>query len=55
MPITTLFLDIGGVRLTNGWDHHARRGEAKNFKLAWAEVIPSFRLASRRAGGGYTS
>jgi len=21
MPITTLFLDIGGVLLTNGWDH----------------------------------
>jgi hypothetical protein len=24
-PITALFLDIGGVLLTNGWDHHARR------------------------------
>ena len=21
IPITTLFLDIGGVLLTNGWDH----------------------------------
>ena len=26
--ITCLFLDIGGVLLTNGWDHHARRRAA---------------------------
>jgi putative hydrolase of the HAD superfamily len=38
MPITTLFLDIGGVLLTNGWDHHARRRAAKHFKLPWAEL-----------------
>src|ERR1017187_10432320 len=37
-PITTLFLDIGGVLLTNGWDHHARRRAAKHFKLNWAEM-----------------
>src|SRR5271156_5469216 len=36
--ITTLFLDIGGVLLTNGWDHHARRRAAKYFKLEWAEM-----------------
>ena len=28
-PIKTLFVDIGGVLLTNGWDHHARRRVAK--------------------------
>ena len=38
IPITTLFLDIGGVLLTNGWDHHARRRAAKHFKLDWAEM-----------------
>jgi len=38
IPITTLFLDIGGVLLTNGWDHHARKRAAKNFKLEWAEM-----------------
>jgi putative hydrolase of the HAD superfamily len=38
IPITTLFLDIGGVLLTNGWDHHARRQAAANFKLEWAEM-----------------
>jgi putative hydrolase of the HAD superfamily len=37
-PITTLFLDIGGVLLTDGWDHHARRRAAKRFKLNWAEM-----------------
>ena len=37
-PITALFLDIGGVLLTDGWDHHARRGAAKNFKLDLAEM-----------------
>jgi putative hydrolase of the HAD superfamily len=38
MPISALFLDVGGVLLTNGWDHHARRRVAKNFKLDWAEM-----------------
>jgi putative hydrolase of the HAD superfamily len=38
MPITALFLDIGGVLLNNGWDHHARRRVAKHFKLEWAEM-----------------
>jgi putative hydrolase of the HAD superfamily len=37
-PITALFLDIGGVLLTDGWDHHARRRAAKHFKLNWAEM-----------------
>jgi putative hydrolase of the HAD superfamily len=32
-PITCLFLDIGGVLLTDGWDHHARRRAAKEFGL----------------------
>ena len=38
IPITTLFLDVGGVLLTNGWDHHARRRAAKRFKLDWDEM-----------------
>lgn len=36
LPVTTLFLDIGGVLLTNGWDHHARKRAATNFKLELA-------------------
>jgi len=36
--ITCLFLDIGGVLLTNGWDHLVRRRAAKHFKLSWADM-----------------
>jgi len=36
--ITTLFLDIGGVLITDGWDHHARRQAAKTFTLDWGEM-----------------
>jgi putative hydrolase of the HAD superfamily len=36
--ITALFLDVGGVLLTDGWDHHARKRAATNFKLEWAEL-----------------
>ncbi|MGA2112325.1 MAG: HAD family hydrolase [Anaerolineales bacterium] len=38
IPVTTLFLDIGGVLLTDGWDHHARKRAAMNFKLELAEM-----------------
>ena len=37
LPITSWFVDIGGVLLTNGWDHLARRRAAKRFNLDWAE------------------
>ncbi len=36
--ITTVFLDIGGVLLTNGWDQHARKRAATTFKLELAEM-----------------
>ena len=36
--ISCIFLDVGGVVLTNGWDHLARRRAAKHFKLQWAEM-----------------
>jgi putative hydrolase of the HAD superfamily len=38
IPITCLFVDIGGVLITNGWDHQARRRAAHHFKLDWAEM-----------------
>lgn len=44
LPVTTLFLDVGEVLLTNGWDHHARRRAAKNFKLGWSEMEERHRL-----------
>jgi putative hydrolase of the HAD superfamily len=36
--ITCLFLDIGGVLLTNGWDHDARKLAAANFNLNLEEM-----------------
>ncbi len=35
--ITTLFWDIGGVILTNGWDRGSRREAATTFHLEWEE------------------
>lgn len=36
--ITTLFLDIGGVLLTNSWDRATRQQAADRFHLEYAEV-----------------
>lgn len=36
--ITTLFLDIGGVLLTNGWGRDSRRRAAEKFKLDFADL-----------------
>jgi putative hydrolase of the HAD superfamily len=36
--ISTLFLDIGGVLLTNGWDHNMRQKAAKTFELDYGEM-----------------
>jgi FMN phosphatase YigB (HAD superfamily) len=40
--ITTLFLDIGGVLLTNGWDRRIRKPDADIFRMALdiAQVKP---------------
>ena len=38
LPITTLFLDIGGVLLTNAWDRKIRLKAAEVFKLDYAEM-----------------
>jgi putative hydrolase of the HAD superfamily len=35
--ITTLFWDVGGVILTNGWDRGSRKEAAKTFHLDWEE------------------
>lgn len=36
--ITTIFSDIGGVILTNGWDRNSRREAANVFHLDWEEL-----------------
>jgi len=38
LPVTTMFLDIGGVLLTNGWDRAARRLAAQKFNLDYEEM-----------------
>jgi len=44
LPVTTLFVDVGEVLLTNGWDHHARRRAATRFELDWADMEERHRL-----------
>ncbi len=39
--ITTIFWDIGGVLLTNGWDHASRRKASEVFGLEWEEFEAS--------------
>src|ERR1035441_5153142 len=41
---TCLFVDVGGVLLTDGWDHHARKRAANTFKLDWSEMEERHRL-----------
>ncbi len=43
--ITTLFLDIGGVLLTNGWGRDSRKRAAEKFKLDFAELDEWHQLA----------
>jgi putative hydrolase of the HAD superfamily len=38
MNINTMFLDIGGVLLTSGWDRHMRRLAAETFGLDYDEL-----------------
>jgi putative hydrolase of the HAD superfamily len=38
LPITTLFVDIGGVLLTDGWSHEFRKLASKKFRLDQEEL-----------------
>jgi putative hydrolase of the HAD superfamily len=38
VPVTTIFTDIGGVLLTNGWDRKARAAAASHFNLDLEEL-----------------
>ena len=42
--ITCMFVDIGGVLLTDAWDHNARKEAAAHFKLEWAVMEERHRL-----------
>jgi putative hydrolase of the HAD superfamily len=43
-PVTALFLDIGGVMLTNGWDRRSREAAAKKFNLDLDELNDRHRM-----------
>ena len=51
--ITALFWDVGGVLLTNGWDHHARRRAAEKFKLDWEDFEDRHDLVVSRFETGH--
>lgn len=42
--ITTLFVDIGGVLLTDGWNHGSRKLAAKTFALDYGDLDERHRL-----------
>jgi len=43
-PVTALFLDIGGVMLTNGWDRRSREAAAKQFNLDLEDLNDRHRM-----------
>ena len=42
--ITTLLLDVGGVLLTNRWNHLARQDTAQHFALGYSEMEERHKL-----------
>jgi putative hydrolase of the HAD superfamily len=53
--ITTLFWDIGGVVLTNGWDRGSRREAATMFHLDWEEFQDRHELSFPAFDSGHIS
>jgi len=53
--ISTLFLDVGGVLLTNGWDRSMRRRAVENFGLDPAEMEERHNLVFYRFEEGRLS
>ena len=53
--ITTLFWDVGGVILTNGWDRHGRQRAAQKFRLDWEEFEDRHELVVGRFETGRLS
>jgi putative hydrolase of the HAD superfamily len=43
--VTTLFVDCGGVLLTNGWDHNSRALAAQTFGLDPVQMDSRHRLS----------
>ncbi len=53
--INTLFWDIGGVILTNGWDRGSRREAATAFQVDWEEFQDRHELAFPAFDSGHTT
>lgn len=53
--ITTLFWDIGGVILTNGWDHVSRKAAAETFHLDWDDFQDRHDLSFPAFDSGHIS
>lgn len=53
--ITTLFSDVGGVVLTNGWDRTSRRQAAEQFRLDWEEFEDRHELVAPALDKGQLS
>jgi putative hydrolase of the HAD superfamily len=53
--ISTLFWDIGGVILTNGWDRTSRREAATAFHLDWEEFQDRHELSFPAFDSGHIS
>jgi putative hydrolase of the HAD superfamily len=53
--ITTLFWDIGGVILTNGWDRVSRKEAASIFHLDWEEYQDRHELAFPAFDSGHAT
>ena len=45
--ITTLFSDIGGVILTNGWDRNSRKAACDAFNIDWLIIYQSVTLRKK--------
>ena len=44
--VTALFWDVGGVILSNGWDHATRSEAARCFELNAEDIVCDYRPAS---------
>ncbi len=53
--VTTLFLDIGGVLLSNGWDRTKRKAAAQQFALDYEELNERHHLIFDSYEKGYLS
>ena len=49
-PFDVILFDVGGVLLTNGWDHRERAVTMEYFHLDLAAVRSAARCALRRLG-----